>query len=57
MISADFSRYQLEGVRCQAARRVKGAGNAKISIESNKIETIGATHVQQVMHDKLDTVN
>jgi len=30
----------------------KGAGNAKISIEGNKIETIGATHLQKVMHDK-----
>jgi len=30
----------------------KGAGNAKISIENNKLETIGATHMQKVMHDK-----
>jgi len=30
----------------------KGAGNAKISIEANKLETIGSTHMQMVMRNK-----
>jgi len=52
---ADRSLYGIGNVSYSLGdigKGAKGAGNAKISIEGNKQETIGATHIQEVMHDK-----
>jgi len=52
---ADRSLYGIGNVAYSLGdigKGAKGAGNARISIENNKIETIGGTHKQMIIHDK-----